>query len=85
MHSPLLIVKVLFDLTFSCSIYFFYNDQLIFLRRNNSPTASECKWYLGVASIMCSLREEPVKITKEVCRDKLQVRFLKNVQAKSEN
>ena len=35
--------------------------------------------------IICSLGEKPVKITKEASRDKFQMRFQKNVQAKGEN
>ena len=35
--------------------------------------------------IMCSFGEEPAKITKEASGDKFQIRFLKNVQANSEN
>ena len=37
-------------------------------------------------TIICSLREEPVKITKEAFRDKFQMRFKENnLEAKSEN
>ena len=36
-------------------------------------------------AIICLCGEEPIKITKEVYRDKFQIRFLKNMQAKSKN
>ena len=36
-------------------------------------------------TIICSLGEEPVKITKEASRDKFQMRFLKNMQTKNED
>ena len=35
--------------------------------------------------VICSLGEEPVKIKKEASRDKSQMSFNKNVQAKSES
>ena len=42
-------------------------------------------FYMVTTSIICSVGEELVKITKEASKDKFQRRFKQKVQAKSEN
>ena len=42
-------------------------------------------YFLKSMSMICSLGEEPVKITEEASRDKFQVRFQKHMQAKTQN